>query len=288
MLNILRLAPGRLRYWERLGLVRPRRERGRLCYALHDLVALRTVIRLTTERVPATRLRKALQTASDDATFIKKPLHERRLEASAGRIVEARHGVLIEPATGQRVIDLHGRLVEADVHELWSVETLLTAAIRADNADDAEAAVSLYRIVIDRAPDRVEARVNLGTLEFKRGNLEASEVSYRQALAIDPQNPMLLFNLANVLDERGYPAEALQHLLAAVALEPHDGDIRFNLALLLDNLGRPADAQVQWQAYLEVDPHSEWAMLARHHLARNQGDDRRMAQVIPLRRRRGS
>ncbi len=58
---MLGVEPSRLRYWERLRLVRPRARWGERFYNFSDLVALRTLQRLTERRVPAVRVRRAVK-----------------------------------------------------------------------------------------------------------------------------------------------------------------------------------------------------------------------------------
>ena len=58
--RILGVNPSRLRYWERLQLVRPQARWGERFYNFGDLVALRTIQRLTDNRIPARRVRRAV------------------------------------------------------------------------------------------------------------------------------------------------------------------------------------------------------------------------------------
>lgn len=290
MLGLLHLPAGRLRYWERLGLVEPGLEARQAVYSLQDLIALRAIVRLTASGVPAARVRAALRVLSlRDPMSVKKPLLELHLHAVGGQVVQVEDGLLIEPATGQRVLDLDGLLAPApSVRELrpWSVNEMMSTAMRADlDPTRWEQAAEAYRRVIHRAPERIEAHINLGTLEFKRGRLQEAEAAYRRALAIDPRHAVVRFNLANVLDERDRPHEALPHLLAAFELEPENGDVRFNLAALLERLGRAREARVHWLAYLQIDASSEWAALARRHLGQSEPEAGRVIAFRPRPRR---
>ena len=58
--RILGLEPSRLRYWERLRLVRPQARWGERFYSFGDLVALQSIQRLTNNRVSARKLRRAV------------------------------------------------------------------------------------------------------------------------------------------------------------------------------------------------------------------------------------
>jgi predicted Zn-dependent protease len=253
-------------------------EHGRAWYSLQDVMALRTVARLTAARVPAVHVRDALRAATDELT-LKKPLLEMRLHALGGRLARVEDGMLIEPASGQRLLDLDGVAEPTrSVRSMRSSDDLLASAMGADlDPTTWSQAACAYRQILERDPQHLVALVNLGTLEFKRGNLEEAEAAWRDALALAPRNPAVLFNLANVLDEAGHPEEALTHLLAAVAIDPGHGDSRFNLGLLLERQGRFEEACPHWLAYLRLDPDSEWSSLARRHLERHR--------VVPLARR---
>src|SRR3984885_860300 len=58
--RILGLEEARLRYWERLRLVRPEVRWGQRFYSFGDLVALRSIQRITQNHVPAKRVRRAV------------------------------------------------------------------------------------------------------------------------------------------------------------------------------------------------------------------------------------
>ena len=58
--RILGLEPNRLRYWERLRLICPEARWGQRFYSFIDLVALRSLQRLTQNHVPARKVRRAM------------------------------------------------------------------------------------------------------------------------------------------------------------------------------------------------------------------------------------
>ena len=70
--------PRRLRYWERLRLVRPRARWGERFYNFGDLVALRTLQRLTDHRIPARRVRRAVSLIEQQFGESSLPLQELR------------------------------------------------------------------------------------------------------------------------------------------------------------------------------------------------------------------
>jgi tetratricopeptide (TPR) repeat protein len=275
VLEILRISPGRLNYWEKLGLVQPEPGGTRAVYSLHDLISMRAILRLTSRGVPASRLKHQLaMMTAEEALRTKKPLVELRLEASVGAAVMQKiDGTLVELGTGQHLLHLDG-LIQGDT-EPETVRRLRHrtpeqwwAAARDAEGDMARwtEACQAYEYIVRVSPASLEAWMNLGTLRFKTGQVEDAENAYRQAVSLAPDHPAVRFNLANALEERGLVEEALEHLLEAVSLEPDYADAHFNLALLLDRLGRPQHARQHWLRYLQIDERGEWAHLARRHL----------------------
>src|SRR5215469_2654705 len=74
--RILGVEPSRLRYWERLRLVRPRARWGERFYSFGDLVALRTVKHLTDCKIPARRVRLAVSLTERQFGAGPRPLQE--------------------------------------------------------------------------------------------------------------------------------------------------------------------------------------------------------------------
>jgi len=77
--RILGLDAGRLRYWERLRLVRPRARWGERFYSFGDLVTVRTIQHLTENRIPARRVRHALNLVEKQFGVIPLPVEELRM-----------------------------------------------------------------------------------------------------------------------------------------------------------------------------------------------------------------
>ena len=74
--RILGLDVRRLRYWERLRLVAPQARWGERFYSFGDLVALRTIQRITQQKIPARRLRRAVSLVEQQFSGSSLPLQE--------------------------------------------------------------------------------------------------------------------------------------------------------------------------------------------------------------------
>jgi tetratricopeptide (TPR) repeat protein len=288
VISMLSITPGRLRYWERLDLVHPVVEGGRTYFSLQDLMIMRRIVKLTHERVPATKLRQTVrQLAADAALQTKKPLLELRLSSLGGRVVHYQDGRLSEPISGQQIIDLDGITARADqptdkvrtLRQDHTAEEWLAIATRTEgDASTFRQSLHAYQKVLELSPQSWEAAVNVGTLHYKLGEMREAERAYRHGLTISPYQPIVHFNLANVLDEVGKYDDALHHLREAVKMQPEYADAHFNLALLLEKMGQGDDARLHWLIYLKLDPSSEWSQLASQHL----GEEAPPPPLVPV------
>jgi tetratricopeptide (TPR) repeat protein len=112
--------------------------------------------------------------------------------------------------------------------------------------------------------------VNLGTIYFNAHQWKEAERYYTQAIGVDPDYALAHFDFANLCDERGNHALALEHYLTALRLSPSYADVHYNIALLYQSMNQPMKAVRHWIAYLKLDPSSSWASIARRELAKSR------------------
>src|SRR3970282_1606392 len=79
ILRILNISSKQLAYWERLRLVEPRTGWGEKFYRLGALISLRAVKQLVEQRVPARRLRRAVEALREQLAEVEAPLTELRI-----------------------------------------------------------------------------------------------------------------------------------------------------------------------------------------------------------------
>lgn len=87
-----------------------------------------------------------------------------------------------------------------------------------------------------------------------RGRLEEALDCYRQAVALDAEFPVALFNMAVVLQSLGRLDEALASLRRVDALQPDHPEVLFNLGNLLRDQGKAAEALACYRRALELQP----------------------------------
>lgn len=133
--------------------------------------------------------------------------------------------------TGRFALLLHlGILCAALAGQAWSqpppptaqVEKLWQKASEAQQANQYDVAVTLYKQILVLQPDLLEAEVNLGLMYQLRGDLQSAIGVFKQVLKRSPDlyPPNLLLGLDDL--KLGKPDEARPYLDKAVILQPSD------------------------------------------------------------------
>jgi tetratricopeptide (TPR) repeat protein len=270
--RMLGLTVKQLEYWDRLDLVSPRKTSGARVYDFRDLIGLRTVKQLIEKGVPAGRLRRALVALNEKISHAGgASLAELRILSDGKDILVERGEVRLEPLSGQFVLNFDTRRMQEQVKVMsaaHSADDWFSAglAYEADKALGAEA-IEAYERALAVEPEKIEALINCGALQYEQGNLEKAASYFRRAVEAQPDNVLALFNLGSVLEDLGDLQAAHHYLRHAVRFDATYPDARYNLALLCERLGSFAEARGHWQAYLKLDSTSLWADYARRRLA---------------------
>ena len=286
--RILGLEEGRLRYWERLRLVRPEVRWGQRFYSFGDLVALRSIQRITLNRVPARKLRRTVALIEQQFGGYSLPLQQLRL-------VELGRDVLVVPPGAERPFnpflqqwafpfDIPAR--PAKLHSMAgpTPEEFFETALSCETKQDLlPQAIENYQRVVELAPDWIEAHINLGVAYYQMGQLSDARAAFAAAVALDPLNGISRYNLGCTLEEMGEYDAAIEQLLRAARAMPAHADVHFNLALAYEKRGERRAARDHWTLYLRYAPNGTWAEQARARLKRYSAR-RKNAMPIPFRR----
>jgi tetratricopeptide (TPR) repeat protein len=286
--RILGLEEARLRYWERLRLVRPEVRWGQRFYSFGDLVALRSIQRITLNRVPARKLRRTVALIEQQFGGYSLPLQQLRL-------VELGRDVLVVPPGAERPFnpflqqwafpfDIPAR--PAKLHSMAgpTPEEFFETALSCETKQDLlPQAIENYQRVVELAPDWIEAHINLGVAYYQMGQLSDARAAFAAAVALDPLNGISRYNLGCTLEEMGEYDAAIEHLLRAARAMPAHADVHFNLALAYEKRGERRAARDHWTLYLRHAPNGTWAEQARARLKRYSAR-RKNAMPIPFRR----
>ncbi len=86
------------------------------------------------------------------------------------------------------------------------------------------------------------------------GDLIAARRWYELAARLDATDPVIPFNLGNVLDDLGFTREAEFAYRQAIARSPDMADAWFNLGLLQEKKGKERDALSSYERAFAIDP----------------------------------
>jgi tetratricopeptide (TPR) repeat protein len=238
------LPPSAVRSLTRAGHISPIKRGRRLHYSFRDLLMLRTASALRSANISANRINRTLQTLR--ATLpADVALNQRSLTALGDRIAIREGKMMWESDSGQYVLALDLGEEKGGLHVIPRRGTSPQPASSADEHyatafaledTDPEGARAAYQACLEAEPRHVEAMINLGRLLHIAGRLEEAERVYRSASQPDP---LLVFNLAVLLEDLERESDAIVAYREALALDPQLADAHFNLARLYERARNP-------------------------------------------------
>jgi len=287
--RILGVEPNRLRYWERLRLVRPQARWGERFYSFGDLVALRTLQRLTDHRIPARRVRRAVSLIEQQFGATDFPLQELRFVEQGRDVLVIPPGATrpFSPLKQQWAFGFESPQRPSNIHSMAgpTPEELFQSALDCEASPDLlPQAIERYRQVLELSPGWVDAHINLGVALYQLGRADEARAEFLSAVELDPLNGISRYNLGCVLEEQGEIDQAIEHLRRAVRALPAHADVHFNLALAYEKRGERRLAREQWLLYLRHAPNGPWSEQARVHL-RDCSAPRKPVAPIPFPRK---
>lgn len=177
---------------------------------------------------------------------------------------DERSGIHARTPHGQSELDGQLRLPmpmpsQGDV----DLDELFVRAEAAETSGDYTTAIDCYRRCIAMDPNDAVLAFNLANCLHEAGHQADAERYYLRAVKLDPGFAEAWFNFGGLLRERGQFDGARRHLKKAIDLDGAYADPVFNLAALEFDASNFSEARVWWRRYLELDQHSEWAQRAR-------------------------
>ncbi len=225
----------------RAGHISPVKRRGRLHYSFQDLLMMRTASALRSANISANRINRTLQTFR--ATLPVGVASKKRSITALGNQIAIREGKLIwESDSGQYVLALDTGEDKGGLHLITRLVSGAPAEVSADEHyarafaledSDPESARAAYQATLETDPQHTEARINLGRLLHIAGRLAEAERVYRAA---QTPEPMLIFNLAVLLEDLERESDAIVAYRETLALDPDFADAHFNLARLYERV----------------------------------------------------
>ena len=120
------------------------------------------------------------------------------------------------------------------------------------DAGDTEGAVASYREALALKPDNADVHYNLGNALIDR-DVDAAIRAYREAIRIKPAYAQAHDNLASALARKGEIEAAIGEYREAIRLKPDFVDAHYNLGTALFRKD-PAAAIAEWRETLRIDP----------------------------------
>jgi tetratricopeptide (TPR) repeat protein len=255
--NLLGLTQRRVQQYARAGILEGHRgPHSEYRLSFQDLALLRTAARLQAARVPARRIRRALDQLRRDLPR-GQSLSELCIIAESEDVVVHEGGVAWNPVSGQyemafrpavlggRVAPLAGRAAPAltgvepaessgPVRELGA-RGWFEKGLGLETAEPAEARTA-YERALELDPEFADAHVNLGRLLHVEGEAQGAEAHYRAALTAGP-HPTAAYDLGVALEDLGRVSEALAAYERAIGWDPDLAEAHYNLARLLERRG---------------------------------------------------
>jgi tetratricopeptide (TPR) repeat protein len=234
------------------------------CLALYDVLEPEGEAYGYRDLLAAREVRRLLDAALPLSAIVQAAvaLRDAGRSLSDTRLREAPWGEMLQEVAG-RLGRLDGQFTLPLAESFESVDALFGRAEALEQEGELAGAERLYRIAagIDRADPVLP--FNLGNVLDALGKTAEAALAYRQAIARDPAFAEAWLNLGLLREAAGDPAGAAGCYGQALAVRPDYSDALFNLALLRTRQGDPAVALPLWERFLALKPDGTEARQAR-------------------------
>lgn len=124
---------------------------------------------------------------------------------------------------------------------------------------------NIYRSILKRDPNHVEAARLLAGLAVEKKQYRDAEVFLRHAASIAPDYGLIWVDLTNVLREQEKYDDALEIALKVLELAPEKAESQMLIASVYGSMGRHEDAILCYRRTLEISPGRAGAMSSMAH-----------------------
>jgi len=163
---------------------------------------------------------------------------------------------------------------------------LNTAGAHALVQGDLSVAEACLSVALEYSPRFVEAWVNLGYVELRRGNFEQARRDFARARDLNQDIPAPHHALGLLADKDGRGEEAERHYRAALKVDPGFAPARANLARRLFSRGQYEDAREQFERLEQVAPDAVTGWAGDAEALLQLGRDAEAERVVAVARER--
>lgn len=144
---------------------------------------------------------------------------------------------------------------------------------------DVKQAEEIYRGILKRDPNHVEAARLLAKIAVENKHLDDAEVFLRHAASNAPDYARLWVDLTNVLKEQEKLADALESANRVIELAPDMAESHLLRAGVLGLIGRNEEAIHDYEFALAIDPDRPGALSGMAHQLKTVGQQERAIKV---------
>ena len=268
--RILNVAHDRIRLWIRLGLIEPVETVHRLnFFDFKQVTSAKVLCELVAEGMPLSKIRESLQRVQSWMPGMDSPLCQLSTIEENGRLlVRLNDGRLAEPS-GQLQLDFDTAMEERSLaieSAMKSSDQWFQDALECENQGDFRGAVHAYERAIEQETDDPILHFNLGNVLYASQQLREAEQQFRRAVELDPEYVEAWNNLGTVLADLDSYEDSVVAFERALAIFPLYADAHYNLGDIYATLGKLPKAREHWLRYLQLDPKSPWAADVRARL----------------------
>lgn len=145
--------------------------------------------------------------------------------------------IVLPPMLWPKIVDGQPRYTMQTLAD--SIQIVMVAAETAYADSKLDSAMSLYRLILERAPSFVQTKTLMGDVFFLRGKYDSAITLYREVIEANPADYQTHWFLSNALAKVGDSSEALRQLTIAHILNVYHNLLKEDLVDYRARIGKP-------------------------------------------------
>jgi DNA-binding transcriptional MerR regulator len=245
-----------IRRWLRIGLISPTEMVHRLAFFdFGQVQSAKTLCDLARRGVSTGQIRASLEQLRRWLPDLSTSLTQLAMLEDSGRLLVRYGETGLAESDGQLRIDFDSDEESTSLAwpELNTADELFDEALELHDAGHYAGAAAAYRRAIELDPTDPVLYFNLANVFYEQDQLDDSAAAYLEATQRDPEYAEAWNALGCVLSKLERSKEAIVALRRAVQLVPGYVDAYFNLASELEQQDQIEEANKHWRRYLQLD-----------------------------------